>query len=86
MQMANFALATTGTDMQEEPLVHTTKGNVPLSKLQYRHFWEEDDVATTFIEEYWLEGELVRRNAHSRLKRGLDAAIQNQLFGMNQNG
>lgn len=69
----------------DEPLVHTTKGNVPLSSLQYKHTWEEDEVAITFIEEYFMDGELVRRNAHSRLKKGLDAAIHNQLFGMNQN-
>ncbi len=66
----------------EEPLVHTTKGNVPLSQLQYRHSWEEDDVAISFIEEYRMGDELVRRNVHSRLKKGLDAAIHNQLFGV----
>jgi hypothetical protein len=70
----------------EEPLVHTTKGNVPLSKLQYNHAWLEDEVAITFVEEYFLEGELVRRNAHSRLKKGLEAAVQNQLFGMSNHG
>lgn len=71
--------------MSEEPLVHTTKGNLPVSSLRYKYEWIEDEVAITFAEEYWLGEELVRRNAHSRLKKGLDAAIHNQLFGMNQN-
>lgn len=75
--MENSVPATT----VEEPLVYTTKGNLPLSSLKYRHEWLEDDVAITFAEEYTLDGEVVRRNAHSRLKKGLDAAVQNQLFG-----
>jgi hypothetical protein len=72
--------------MTDEPLVYTTKGNLPISSLEYKHEWIEDDVAITFTEEYRLNGELVKRSAHSRLKKGLDAAIQNQLFGMTQNG
>lgn len=67
--------------MNDEPLIYTSKGNLPISLLQYSHRWDEDEVAITFIEEYHLEGELVKRNAHARLKQGLDAAIQNQLFG-----
>ncbi len=65
----------------DEPLIYTTKGNLPIASLQYSHRWEEDDVAITFIEEYRLDGEVVKRNAHARLKKGLDSAIQNQLFG-----
>lgn len=76
--MENYVPAITA----EEPLVYTTKGNLPLSSLQYRHEWLEDDVAITFAEEYTLDGEVVRRNAHSRLKKGLEAAVHNQLFGI----
>ncbi len=67
----------------EEPLVYTKLGNVKMSDLDYRHEWQEDDVAITFIEEFRLKatGELVKRNAHARLKKGLDAAIEQQLFG-----
>lgn len=68
----------------DEPLVHTTKGNLPVSSLKYRHEWLEDDVAITFAEEYTLDGEVVRRNAHSRLKKGLEAAVHNQLFGIRE--
>jgi hypothetical protein len=65
----------------DEPLIYTTKGNLPLNSLAYTHQWVEDEVAITFIEEYRLDGEVVKRNAHARLKKGLEAAIQNQLFG-----
>ena len=52
--------------MQDEPLIYTSKGNLPIA----------------FVEEYSLNGEIVKKSAHARLKKGLDAAIQNQLFGM----
>ena len=65
----------------DEPLIYTSKGNLPVSSLSYTHKWVEDEVAITFIEEYRLDGEVVKRNAHARLKQGLEAAIQNQLFG-----
>ena len=68
----------------DEPLVYTTKGNLPISSLQYRHEWIEDEVAITFVEEYRLDGELVKRSAHARLKQGLGSAITNQLFGMSE--
>ena len=68
--------------MDDEPLIYTSKGNLPISSLTYKHEWFEDDAAITFAEEYRLDGELVKRSAHSRLKKGLDATITNQLFGM----
>ena len=72
--------------VDDEPLIYTSKGNLPISSLTYKHEWFEDDVAITFAEEYRLDGELVKRSAHSRLKKGLDATITNQLFGMAQSG
>ena len=70
--------------MTEEttPLIYTKLGNLPIASLRYHHAWAEDDVAITFIEEYYLENELVKRSSHAKLKKGLDAAIENQLFGM----
>lgn len=64
----------------DEPLVFTSKGNLPLSLLKYSHKWLEDDVAITFVEEYRLDDEVVKRSAHSRLKQGLEALIEKQLF------
>ena len=68
--------------MEEEPLIYTTKGNLPVRDLAYRHEWIEDDVAITFVEEYRLNGELVKRSTHARLKKGLDAVFEKQLFGI----
>jgi hypothetical protein len=67
----------------DEPLIYTSHGNLPLAALDYTHHWLEDAVAITFVEEYRLKttGELVKKNAHARLKKGLDSAIEQQLFG-----
>lgn len=69
--------------MEDEPLIYTKLGNMKVSDLDYTHFWAEDDVAISFIEEYRVRGtdEVVRRNAHARLKKGLDSAVEQQLFG-----
>jgi hypothetical protein len=67
--------------MNEEPLIYTSKGNVPIKDLLYRHEWQEDGQAITLIEEYTLNGEVVKRNVHARLKKGLETVIQQQLFG-----
>lgn len=67
--------------MDDEPLIYTSKGNLPVSSLDYKHQWIEDDVAITFVEEYRLQGELVKRSSHARLKKGLEMAAFNQLFG-----
>jgi hypothetical protein len=71
--------------MTEEPLIYTTKGNLPISSLQYRHEWQEDGAAITLIEEHLLDGEVVKRAVHVRLKQGLQAAIEGQLFNMSNN-
>ena len=63
------------------PLIFTSKGNLPVADLQYRHFWLEDDLAITFKEEYLLDGEVVRSNVHCRMKKGLDADVQQLIFG-----
>jgi hypothetical protein len=65
----------------EEPLIFTSKGNMLVSDLEYRHGWFETDNEISFIEEYLLDGEVVKRSVHSRLKRGLDAALEQQIFG-----
>lgn len=64
----------------DEPLIFTKLGNLPVADLTYRPEWIEDAVAITFVEEYLLNGEVVKRNAHSRLKQGLQMAVENQLF------
>ncbi len=60
----------------QEPLIYTTKGNLPVASLQYHHEWQEDDDAIYLIEEFTLDGELVRRNVHARMKKGLAALLK----------
>lgn len=64
----------------DEPLIYTSKGNLPIASLDYKHEWSEDDDAITFTEEYRLNGELVKRSTHARLKKGLDMAAVTQPF------
>lgn len=56
--------------MEQEPLIWTTKGNLPIASLQYRHEWTDTAVETTLVEEYLLGEEVVKRNVHVMLKQG----------------
>jgi hypothetical protein len=64
----------------EEPLIYTSKGNLPIANLLYRHGWFESDSEISFIEEYWLGEEMVKRSVHTKLKHGLDSALEQALF------
>lgn len=66
--------------MDDIPLIYTSKGNLPISSLEYSHQWLEDQDTIVFVEEYKLNGEVVKRNAHHKMKRGLDAALEQQIF------
>lgn len=65
----------------DEPLIYTTKGNLPIASLQYRHEWKEDDNGIYLIEEYKLDDEVVKRNVHARLKKGIPSLLKQQVFG-----
>lgn len=55
-------------------LIYTTKGNLPISDLEYSTTWEEvPGKYTKLIETYRLDGEIVRQSAHV-LARGPLAA------------
>lgn len=58
--------------MTEEPLIYTSKGNLPMASLQYRCGWQQTDSATVFWEEYWQGDELVKRSAHALSKFGIE--------------
>lgn len=64
----------------EEPLIYTSKGNLPIASLEYRHGWFESETDITFVEEYWLGEELVKRNVHAKLKKGLDSPLDQAIF------
>ena len=57
--------------MNEKPLIHTIKGNLPISDLEYRTKWTDDEDNTIFQETYLLDGEVVRQSVHVMSKRGV---------------
>ena len=54
-----------------EPLIYTTRGNLPVSSLVYATRWEDAPEYVKFVETYSLDGEIVRESAHVLSKRGL---------------
>lgn len=54
-----------------EPLIYTSRGNLPVSSLVYATRWEETDAFIRFVETYTLDGEVVRESSHFRGKTGL---------------
>jgi hypothetical protein len=54
----------------DEPLIYTTKGNLPIKDLNYSHSWEDADTYMKFIETYTLDGEVVKQSAHVFMKQG----------------
>ena len=58
--------------MHNEPLIHTSKGNVPIASLRYEHRWEDTPDAL-FFKEFWFadNGELVKNNCHALAKKQL---------------
>ncbi len=59
---------------KEEPLIWTTKGNLPVSSLEYYIGWEITSTSITFREQYRLKetGEVVKENSHIKLLQGSD--------------
>lgn len=47
-----------------EPLIWTTKGNLPISSLRYEHKREDTPGNIVFVEEYFLGDESVKRAVH----------------------
>jgi len=58
--------------VDDEPLIWTTKGNVPVSSLEYETKWViAPGDFVKLVEEYRLGDEVVRSNAHVLSLRGL---------------
>lgn len=53
-----------------EPLIYTTKGNVPIASLTYSHEWEVTEDHTIF-KESWIDqtGEVVKNNCHVHVNK-----------------
>lgn len=56
-----------------EPLIWTTKGNLPVASLRYETAWHDDEKQVIFRERYYLDDELVRQNVHTLLREGQQA-------------
>lgn len=54
---------------QEVPLIHTMRGNMPISDLQYETRWEITEDYVKMIEVYSYQGEPVRTSAHVLAKK-----------------
>lgn len=51
--------------MNDEPLIHTINGNVPVSSLTYETEWRMTDKIVHFCERYRdAAGEVVRQDSH----------------------
>ena len=57
--------------MTDEPLIHTSKGNLPVASLEYRYWWVDNAERTEFHEQHLLAGEVVRESAHIMGKKPL---------------
>lgn len=62
----------------DEPLIYTTRGNLPISSLVYSHSWEDLETCIKFSETYTLDGEIVKQSAHVLMKTGLETGIEQE--------
>lgn len=60
-----------------EPLIWTSKGNIPIQGLEYITEWQDMENQVRFIETYKLNNEVVKRSVHVMIKEGL-ALFQEQ--------
>lgn len=63
-----------------EPLIYTSKGNLPLNSLEYSHKWEDLETCIKFSETYTLDGEVVKQSAHVLMKTGLAVGAELEQF------
>ena len=69
--------------MNEEPLIFTTKGNIPISGLQWQDGWEFSANGITYWSEYTLDSEVVRRDvARYQLPEGSQLSIEQSNIGI----
>lgn len=61
--------------MEQEPLIWTSKGNLPISSLAYEPSWDiVPGQYIKFVERYRLDGEVVKESAHVYDLRGVMGA------------
>jgi len=47
-----------------EPLMYTSRGNLPVSTLEEKVAWTDNPDETICAHEHWLDGECVKRSVH----------------------
>lgn len=58
--------------LNEEPLIWTNKGNIPIASLEYKTTWIDHEDYMLFTESYLLNTEVVKSSSHVYNKKGLD--------------
>lgn len=56
-----------------EPLIFTTKGNIPVAGLEHQVEWRVSPEQIIFTETYLLDGEVVKQSAHVKVLIGAAA-------------
>jgi hypothetical protein len=55
----------------DEPLIATSKGNIPLRSVVQVVEWDINDERILFVEKYLLDGEVVKQSSHVRMLTGV---------------
>ncbi len=61
------------TETTESPMIHTSKGNLPIADLERRVTWTDDVDTITCCPELWLGDECVKREVHILQRKGFEA-------------
>jgi hypothetical protein len=58
---------------QQVPLIHTSKGNLPISDLRHEVAWRVNgQESVIFVEKYFLDEEVVKESTHVCILTGVD--------------
>ena len=66
--------------MNEEPLIWTERGNLPLSSLEYETKWERTETYVKFVEIHRLGDDVVREAAHVLMLQPLTSMAETEEF------
>ena len=64
----------------DEPLIFTTKGNLPIAELAFGTRWEVTEDFIKLIEIYRLGDEVVRESAHVLKRKSIDMGLAQASF------
>ena len=65
----------------DEPMIYTTKGNLPLAGLRPVAVWTDNDDETILASELWDGEDCVRREVHVYKRRGVEVGAAIGLAG-----